>query len=83
MLKKRLRDQTQKDALEPLGGNDSDDSDDDVPVLLGGATRDGGKLNPGAATDTEEDIEITEGVLTEVKEWLNLDVRAFSVQNAT
>jgi len=80
MLKKRLRDQMQKDALEPLGGNDSDD---DVPVLLGGAARDGGKSKPGAAVDTEEDIEITDEVLMEVKEWLTFDVRAFSLQNAT
>ena len=46
------------------------------PALLGGATGDGGKLNPGAAIDTEEDIEIMEEVLTESNEWLTSDVRA-------
>jgi len=61
----------QKDALEPLGGNDSDD---DVPVLLSDATRDGGQSKPGAAIDTEEDIEMMDDVLTEVKEWLTFDV---------
>jgi len=61
----------QKDALEPLRGNDSDD---DVPVILSDATRDGGKLKPGAAIDTEEDIEMMDDVLTEVKEWLTFDV---------
>jgi hypothetical protein len=79
MLKKRLRDQIQKDALEPLEGNDLDN---DGPFLLG-ATRNGGKSKPGVAADTEEDIEITDEVLTEVKEWLNVDVSTFSLPNAT
>lgn len=75
MLKKRLRYQMQKDALEPLGG---DDLDDGGPLLVGGATRNTGKLKPGAATNAEEDIEITDEMLTEVKEWLTLDVKHLS-----
>ena len=71
MLKERLRYQMQKDALEPLGGNDLDD---DGPLIVGS----GGKLKPSAATDTEEDIEITDEMLMEVKEWLTLDVKCFS-----
>jgi hypothetical protein len=70
-LKKRLQGQMQKYALEPLGGNDLDD---DGPLLLGGANSNGSELKLGAAKDTEEDIEITEEILTEVKEWLALDV---------
>ena len=77
MLKIRLRDQMKKDALEPLEGNDLDDG----PSLLGGAIRDG-KSKPGVAANTE-DIEITDEMLTEVREWLNLDVSIFSVTNAT
>jgi hypothetical protein len=78
-LKKQLRDQMRKDALEPLEGNSLDN---DGPFLLGGATRNGGKPKPGVATDTEEDIEITDSVLTEVEEWLNLDVSTFSIPDA-
>lgn len=80
MLKKRLRDQMKKDALDPLEGNDLDN---DGPLLLGGAIKNDGKSKPGVATDTEEDIEITDEMLTEVKEWLNLDVSTFSLPNAT
>ncbi len=80
MLKKQLRDQMKKDALEPLEGNDLDN---DGPILLGGATRNEGKSRPGVAADTEEDIEITDEMLTEVKEWLNLNVSTFSLPNAT
>jgi hypothetical protein len=80
MLKERLRDQMKKDALEPLGGNDLDDDGD---FSLGGANRDVGKLKPNATTDTEEDMEITDEMLMEVKEWLTLDVSAFSPPNVT
>lgn len=79
-LKKRLRDQMRKDALEPLGGIDLDN---DGPLILGGATKNGGKSRPGVAADTEEDIEITDEMLTKVKEWLNLDVSTFSLPNVT
>lgn len=75
MLKDRLRYQMQKDALEPLG---DDDLGDNGPLPLGSATRNSGKLKPAAATDTEEDIEITDEMLIEVKEWLNLDVKRIS-----
>lgn len=80
MSKKRLRDQMQKDALEPLEGNDLDN---DGPFLLGGATRNSRKSKPGVAADTEEAIEITDEMLTEVKEWLNLDVSTYSLPNTT
>ena len=65
--------------MEPLEGNDLDN---DGPVLLGGAIRIDGKAKPGVAAHTE-DIEITDEILTEVKEWLNLDVSIFSLPNAT
>ena len=62
-----------KDALEPLEGNDLDN---DGPILFGGAIRNDGKSKPGVAADTE-DVEITDEMLTDVKEWLNLDVSCF------
>ena len=78
-LKKRMRDQMQKDALQPLGRNEIDD---DGPFSLGGATRNDGKLKPAGA-ETEEDVEIIGDMLAEIKEWLTLDVSACSLSTAT